>query len=511
MTPRHAWRVGAAVGALLVAGAITGCAGDPDLWARYHAERLVWKARHAVALTQLGLHDPGGKATARAARALDQVVRAFPPERWAAGGALERPRARDVARLSGTAALLRAALDERAEHDEAAELRYADAAAAYAAIDSVAVAARAGNARALERLGRNEAAAGVWIELARNAAELDSAGVAPWSVRLVAPSEAVRLLRLLGREAQADSVRGSAATRLAAVAGRLAGTPVADDLWDTLAQLQRQSGLRAEAGAALRAALSEPGADDRRPERVLELAILAREAREPDSALVYAAWASRDFAGPVALEATLALAHAWEDAGVADSALAVYKRLIDRLPSVGDLAARARFDRARLLDTMGHWEAARAELRALAMMQPTHPCGEAALVEIVRHHVRENESVFAVVETKHAMETFEHMLATQGDPGVRLETMMARADVFALTGRPREAQREYADAWRQQRSLAAAATAGWRGARLADSALADPAAAHALYLELAHYAADLDVRWRARQHLGVSGAREDTP
>jgi hypothetical protein len=509
VTPRGARAAVAAIAAVCVLAALAGCGGDPDLWARYHAERLLWKARRAVAIARLGLHDPAGNAAARAAGALDRVVSAYPPDRWAAGEALARPRARDVARLSGTAALLRAALDERAEHDEAAELRYADAAAAYAAIDSVAVAARVGEARVLERLGSNDAAAAAWIELAHHAAELDSAGVAPWSSRLAAPREAVRLLSLLGRAAQADSVRASAATRLAAAAGRSAGTPVADDLWDTLAQLQRQSGRYDEARAALRAALSEPGADERRPERVLQLAILSRESRLPDTALVYATWAARDFAGPVALEASRALAHAWEDAGVADSALAVYKRLIEGLPPLGDLAARARLDRARLLDTMGHWEAARAELRALAMMQPTHPCGVAALVEIVRHHVREHEAVFAGVETKHAMDTFEHMLATQGDPGVRLETMMARADVFALTGRPLDAQREYSAAWRQQRSLAAAAKAGWRAARLADSALGDPPVARELYLELARHAADLDVRWQARQHLGVSGARED--
>ena len=119
--------------------------------------------------------------------------------------------------------------------------------------------------------------------------------------------------------------------------------------------------------------------------------------------------------------------------------------------------------------------------------------------------------MFAAVETKHAMDTFDHMLATQGDPGVRLETMMARADVFALTGRPADAQREYADAWRQQISLPAASVAGWRAARLADSALADPPRARQLYLELARRAADLDVRWRARQRLGVSGAPEQAP
>ena len=509
MTRRIARAALAASFAACVLGALAGCGGDPDLWARYHAERLLWKARRAVAIAQLGLHDPAGKAAAGATQALDRVVRAYPPERWATGDALERPRARDVARLSGAAALLRASLDERAEHDAAAELRYANAALAYAAIESVAVAARVGSARVLERLGRNDAAAAAWIGLAQHAGELDSAGVAPWSARLAAPAEAVRLLRLLGRGAQAESVRASAATRLAAAAGRFAGTPVADDLWDTLAQLQRQSSRYAEARAAMRAALSEPGADECRPERVLELAILSREARLPDTALVYATWAARDFAGPVALEATRALAHAWEDAGVADSALAVYKRLIEGLPPLGDLAARARLDRARLLDAMGHWEAARAELRALAMMQPTHPCGVAALVEIVRHHVREHESVFAAVETKHAMDTFEHMLATQGDPGVRLETMMARAEVYALTGRPLDAQREYAGAWRQQRSLAAAAMAGWRAARMADSALGDPPAARELYLELARHAADLDVRWQARQHLGVSGAEEE--
>jgi hypothetical protein len=226
---------------------------------------------------------------------------------------------------------------------------------------------------------------------------------------------------------------------------------------------------------------------------------------------VYATWASQEFAGPVARQATFTLAHAWDEAGVADSSLAVYKRLIEVLPAMGDLAARARLDRARLLDRMGHWEAARAELRALSMMQPTHPCGEAALVEIVRHHVREGESVFATIEAKHAMMTFDQLLAMQGDPALRLETIMNRAEVQALMGQRQDAQRNDAAAWRQYATLPAAAFAGWRAARLADSALASPIAAEDLYRELATRAADREMRWRARLELKRFDAAKDRP
>ena len=282
---RH--RITAAVGICAALLGLTGCLGDPDLWARYHAERLLWKARRTVAIADFGLNDPQGGRIARAASALEQVVGAFPPERWARGPALHRARARDVAQLSGTAALLRARLDERAGNDESAEARFARAADAYAAIDSVAVAARAGRAQALERLGQNAAAAAMWVELAQHAAELDSAGVAPWSVRLEAPAEAVRILRLIDRPATADSVREAATTRLAAAAARRAGQPLAGELWGTIAQLQRRSGRYFVARSALRAALMEPGGEQLRPARVLELAVLSREAREPDSTVVY--------------------------------------------------------------------------------------------------------------------------------------------------------------------------------------------------------------------------------
>lgn len=188
----------------------------------------------------------------------------------------------------------------------------------------------------------------------------------------------------------------------------------------------------------------------------------------------------------------------------------MYKRSIEQLPTIGDLTARARFARARLLDRTGRWDEARAEFRALATMQPTHPCGEAALIEIVRHHVREGETVFATVETKHAMDTFAQLLATQGDPGVRLETQMARAEVLVLSDRIPEAERAYLEAWREHSSDAIAARAGWSAARLADSARRDTAGARALYQELAAGAEDLDVRARARRHLARPSA-EDRP
>jgi tetratricopeptide (TPR) repeat protein len=479
-------------------GLLSGCGGDPDLLQRFRAERLLWKARRLAAIEASGVTDPGGLLAWQTAAALDRVVRAFPPGRWATEDAMRRPRARDVATLSGTAALLRANEDERAGHDAAAERQYSTIAAAYAVVDSVCVAAQASRARCLERMGRNERAASIWLDLAWRAAELDSAGVAPWSVRLVATTEAVRLLRHIGREAEADSVRERSAARIGAAAARIEGTPIADDLWDTVARLMRQAGRFDAAREALRAALRQPGSSGPRAARLLQLASVAREARLPDTARVYATWAGQEFPGPVAGEATLTLAHAWEDAGVADSALAVYKRLIEGLPSMGDLAARARLDRARLLDRMEHWEAARAELRALAMMQPTHPCGQAALVEIVRHHVREREAVFAAVEAKHAMTTFDQMLATQRDPSVRLEIMASRAEVLELMGRREEALREYSAAWRENVRLPAASLAGWRAARLADSALSDPRSAQALYRELAVRSTDLEVRWQAR-------------
>ncbi len=509
---RRGWRcLGAvAIVAALVLGA-GGCSGEHDLWERYRAERQLWRARRFLGLAGAGVSTTPAAAELRAAVALEKVVSAFPPERWATAEALRRPGAQDVARLSGTAALLRVGMDERAGRAEATERGYATCARAFAGVDSVAVAARAGHARALERLGRDEEAATIWLELALRAAEPDSAGLAPWTVRLTAPAEAVRLLEHAGRRMAADSVRARSAAHLETLARQLTGTRVAEDLWDAIAGMWRQGGDPDRARAAVRAALAEPTGGDRRADRVLQLATLSQEAREPDSARVYAAWAAREFAGPVAMEATLTLAHAWADAGVADSALAVYKQLIEVLPPMGDLAARARLDRAGLLDRIQHWEAARAELRALAMMQPTHPCGVAALVEIVRHHVREGESLFATVETKHALETFDHLLATQGDPGVRLETMMARADVLSLMGQTDAALREYTAAWREQQLLPAAAVAGWRAARLADSALSQPVVARELYTELAHGAADLEVRWRARQHLANSTPAVNAP
>ena len=490
-------RRAAAAAALLLVAAIAGCGGDPELWARWNAERLLWRARRLEARAAAG--DP--VAWQRAAAALDRVaaLRHAPAGAPPAAG----PRTRDVAALAGTAALLRARLDAVAGREADAERAYARVATDWAGIDSVAVAARAARAVLLERLARDREAVAEWGGLARRAASPDSAGVAPWTACRTAAAEAVRLLARLGRTAEADSLGDAASAALGAEAARMADRTIADDLWAAVAELRRRAGHYDAARAALRAALSEPGADDARAARVLELATLSREALEPDTAVRYAAWAAHEFSGDIANSAMLELAHAWEDAGVADSSLPVYKRLIEQLPSMGGLAARARLDRARLLDRTGHWEAARAELRALAMMQPTDPCGQAALVEIVRHHVREGEAVFARVESSHALETLDRLLAVQGDAALRVEALGARAEVLALMGRAAAAESVYAGAWRAYPDLPAAAFAGWRAARVADSLLHDPRDAAALYRDLAARSADPDIRWRARQRLAA--------
>ncbi len=474
--------------------ALAGC-GTParDLWARYRAERMLWRSDRLVSAALIQSTTREGRTAVQAARALDAIIASFPPDEWV-GAPAERPAARDVARLAGVAALERAALEERAGRDAEAVARYQVVARQWAGNDSIVVEAEAARARGLERLAHDDAAAAQWLDLAARPRVLTDDGRHVRPPVLAAPGEAVRLLAVLGRTAAADSVAARSAAAFAAAATALAGRPAGAELWWTVGDLRAREHDPEGARVALRRALADTTLGVRRAEVVLALAERAAEARLPDSAAAYAAWAARDFDTRTAARAALAEAGAWEAAGVADSAWAVYKQLVETLPVTEDLAGAARFGRALLLERMGRWESARPELRTLAMLQPTDPYGIEALVQIVRHHVTKGEQVLANIESRHALESLEQLLETQRDPEVLVRVHAAHAEILALIGRPAEAETELRRTWDDAAWQPVAARAGWRAARLADSVLSRPADAAALYHDLSARARDPEVR-----------------
>src|SRR6185295_3027609 len=99
---------------LLAAAAVTGLAGchpSRDLWQRWRAEKMLWQARHDDDAARDGHGSAVILAAGRETAMLEAVIAAFPPAEWTSEAAWQRPIARDVARLSATAALLRAEVD----------------------------------------------------------------------------------------------------------------------------------------------------------------------------------------------------------------------------------------------------------------------------------------------------------------------------------------------------------------------------------------------------------------
>ena len=278
MTPAFA-RLAALLALATAAATVVGC-GDPGLWARWRAERMLWHARRAADHA-----DPrDAAAAARAGAALGRVVAAFPAAAWTTPEALRRRYGADIARISGDAALRRADLAHAAHAPEAAT-QYAAVARDYAPLAEVAAPASMAEARAHAESGDERAALEAWSRvLARD----------EWVLRpewAQAGGEAVQTLESSGHRAEADSVRANGIDRLdRALAAAAPGTGV--ESWRTLA------GWRADAGdwdggrATLRAALAGPATAPQREAVVLDLVEHSERAGAPDTAAAYAAWAA---------------------------------------------------------------------------------------------------------------------------------------------------------------------------------------------------------------------------
>jgi len=486
--------------AAVAALSLAGCHPSRDLWQRWRAEKMLWQARQDDAEARDGHGSDVILAAGRETAMLEAVIAAFPPAEWTSEAAWRRPIARDVARLSATAALLRAEVDERDGRDLAAELRYQRIASDFGRMDSVTVLASAGRARCLERIDRLEDSQAAWLQLAARDPATGPGGAARRTV-LEAADEAARMLELLGQKPSADSLRRVAAGRIEAAAAALGRDSAATELRVAASALLAGAGDEAAARAELVRALDTAGSPLAQSVVLLALVDRCRVAALPETARIYAARLRGAPRPNDAWEADLMVAHAWEAAGVADSALAVYKRLVESLPEGSELSARARLARALELERLGRWEIARAELRTLSTLYPSHECGLTALVRVVRHSVEEGDNELAAVEARHAQAEIDELLASQGDADVRLRVHRARAELLSLQGHAAEASRELWSVWTLDPRRAGAVEAGWLAARLADSALADTARAHMLYSDLARQTIDLDVRREARQRL----------
>ena len=139
---------------LLLLPFVAGC-GDPDLWARWRAERALWDAHRQADRVLLRPDGPAREDWALLEGRFQAAVDEFPAERWVPLAGSNGP-ARDVAAASGDAALVLGELSARQGRDAQAVERWRRVIEQYAPLPEVVLEARRAEAQALARLGRHE-------------------------------------------------------------------------------------------------------------------------------------------------------------------------------------------------------------------------------------------------------------------------------------------------------------------------------------------------------------------
>lgn len=485
--------------------ALAGC-GDPDLWARWRAERDFWKASREVSRLELEPRLATPEDWRRVAARFRAVAERFPATTWATPEALRRERAREVAALSGRAAIAAARMRESGGDLDAALAGYRDAAGAYAGLWIVSLEARVGHAAALERAGRLRESAAVYEDIAARFVLLDPESGAAVAAALEAPLRAADLLEAAGESDRADSVLRASERRVAAAFLDTRGQPARAAIAPPLARLRAALGRTDAALAALREALPETQAAGGRAGLARTLLALAEHAIDggrPDSAFAYARWAAGAFAGPTRAAAMTLEARAWESAGPPDSALAAWGRFLELYPATVDGSTRARFRRGRILEERNRWERARGEYRVLIAADPTHELAFAALRRIVDWHAGRGEKELARIEAARGLESLDALIAAQRDETVQQLARRTRAELLLATEDWRPACSALSDLWNRYGD----GGSGLRAAVVAESRLEDRERARALYRDLADRAPGEEERKSARDGLARLGSR----
>jgi tetratricopeptide (TPR) repeat protein len=486
--------------AVAVAALLAHGCGDPVLWQRYRIERMLWNARRDV--DRLDPSSVSSDDGHRAERELESIAAAFPARRWVGEHAPRSRYTADVAENAGQARLTLARLVEASGRERDAERLYAETIADFAGVPDVVREAGVARALRLEWLGEEAVAIDQWLDLWKPSPDL-APPATPES-----PVQAARLMDIVGRGAEASALRRDADPTLERAAVAAAGSVRAPRLWRALADLRTGAGHGPSARDALRRALAEPHLGRLRPDVLIALVESARGDARPESVRTYADAVER---GPDWAQGEWAMrevARAWEAAGIADSALAVYKRLADWARPGGDVEAEAHFGQGRMLERLGRWELARSEYRALAAADPSNAFALASLVRIVRYHREHGEPELADTEGRHALETMNQLIATQRDENVLARTRRARGELLEWLDRPRDAFQGYTELWERSPGLLAAADGAARAATLADSAFADTSRAGVLLRDLAERGPTIEIRrWARREIARRTGSR----
>jgi hypothetical protein len=478
---------------------VAGC-GPTELWIRWRAERALWHARRFESRARNAAPEAAGPVIERALRALAPVTEEFPARRWVARATTGDTLARDIARLSGEAALLSGGLEARRGRLDAALPVFDRVARDYAPVWPLAFDARIAAAEAIEATGDTLGAIGSWESAARlgRVVDPDSARV---SQRVYAAAGRVLAFHhASGHTASTDSLLTAmvdATDRALAIHAR---DSLAAPLWIRRAALYAGRGTARDdeiARVSLFRALAHRYAAPFAREAMMALAEDDLEGGALDSAVVWARQAA-ELSSSLEIEDAIDLeTRAWINAGQLDSAAAALDRLAETRHLPFGVGTFARYREAVLLEQNGKWELARTAYHSVIASDPISPRSFDAMERLVRHHAG-REPELAEEEAHSGLDHVRRTLDTVRDPGVRARARLTQARILDLIGDDQGALDAYQSLWAEAPALPDGEKAGFEGAALA-AHLNDRGRAVSLYEALAQRAATGTARDSARR------------
>jgi tetratricopeptide (TPR) repeat protein len=485
---------------------LAGC-GDPDLWARFQAERAMWRANRLIQRITIQPR----LATARdydcAEAACERLVSSFPAAVWATPERLGDPVAREVAVHSARAALALGRIAEIAGRHDAALERYEAVLNDWGQLREAGLEAAVSRASVFEGAGRTEEAAAAWARVVTSFDVHDPAG-RPVDDVLAAPRRAAALERELGREQVAVAILREGQAKLLRRLEVESDSARAAIWWEFLARDRSAAGEPQTALEAWRRALEAAPPEAAVARIRLAMADEALELGRPDSALVTLVPLLSAQRLETRLDAFILRGRAFAARGQMDSALAAWDAVADDHPNSIEAAARARFLRGVTLEAAGRWDEGRAEFRGLGAAYPAHRLAIEAMGRIVEYHARQGQAELARLEGLRAIDALDRLILRQRDLDVQFEARRMRARLLDRAGPASEACDALTEFWRRYPRSRDGQAAGLRAAALADSVLHDRARAVDLYREMATRELRSTVRAQVRARLGALGETE---
>ncbi len=418
---------------------LLACSDHADVLARYRLEQELWRAQFYQRRINISVARASQKDTRYAIAAFDAVL-ADDPFASADTAAWRPDVVADIKSIQLSARIALASLYFLSERYEDAGRMYQRTLDAAGGELSSSLDARLGAARSMYLAGETSAVMTQCAEMFRQIStseEFWSGRFVPDPVFVDIPVVLARLYREAGDPAYAE-YRDLATAFYARVQSTWPGTPIAwqaalgdvqlrlvDKDWHSAAArieallaappaAQNIEGLRLLLGEIYAFALHDPAPATTALEQV--------EKNAPASPLAFAARYDR---GALALER-----------GDEDGAMAIFRALEQDPATPGDVAARAMYARATVLERRGRWDEALQLLRRMQQIYPHAPPSIEAPIFITRHYMATGETVLAERTLERAREYYLSLIDRNSPyAGDRISVQDALAESYASAGR----------------------------------------------------------------------------